>query len=100
VSILARKMILLFSLENKINGRSEGPILFGTNVALTFTHLKKMMLLLQLSARDQSGPGSALSSFIQVATCGVEDKVRVRSFPGLKVRDLTSKRILLFKSIK
>jgi hypothetical protein len=34
-------MILLFSLENKINGRSEGPILFGTNVALTFTHLRK-----------------------------------------------------------
>jgi len=87
---MARKLILLLSLEKRINGRSAGPNLFGTNVAQTLTIQKKMMLLLQLSARarDQSGPGTALSSFIQVATCRVEDKAmtvvsRVLVIPAL-----------------
>ena len=76
----------------KISGRSEGPILFGTNVffyndvryqcCFSFYPSEKMMRLLQLSARDQPGPGSALSSFIQVATCCVEDKARPLLAPG------------------
>ena len=38
---MARKLILLLSLEKRINGRSAGPNLFGTNVAQTLTIQKK-----------------------------------------------------------
>jgi len=88
---MARKLILLLSLEKRINGRSAGPNLFGTNVAQTLTiQKKKMIQILKLSARAryQSGQGTALSSFIQVATCRVEDKAmtvvsRVLVIPAL-----------------
>jgi len=85
-------MVLLSSLGKKSADAVKGlfcsvPMFFFYNdvryqCCFSFYPSEKMMRLLQLSARDQPGPGSALSSFIQVATCCVEDKARPLLAPG------------------